>query len=1019
MLLTSNRKEDVVKLYIDLETNLKLLENLDNQVEGEVLASCLFKKLSQETQRKLVEIHTDNITVSNIRARMKQEVKEERVLKSLTPQCGLKTLDKFDGFQSENTQRRLPFKGGYTAEALVSADNDRSRYSQPYCVFCDHASHFSDECQTYPTIADRKRILDKRCYVCTSRKHPTHHCQNASKCYHCGKIGSHYRALCPDKFPRGNNPGFRSYGNRRQESQRPNNGNPYSSNNLIETQEVSTSPVSVETQEVSNSNPIVGEIQGGPSSVNAGVYSNSSSISNKANQGNNHHAFVYFQTATITVLNKDSNRVCEVRALFDSGSSHSYITESLKSKLHMNDDLMTSLNMNMFTFGAEAPKTVTVGKGFITILDKKKTQKDIEVCVVPNIINNHSRSPFDNTFVSYLRSNYDLADHYYSGREEDSLNIDLLIGSDYYNYFIKGCPIKVGEDLYLIESPFGFILNGKTSVVTDREDAYQFFLKAEMPMKDLQDLKQFWSLETLGIKDSYNVSNDDLALQSFEKSLNYDDEKKRYFVSFPWINDCRDLKSNHGIAVGCLKTLARRHKDDGILKICEETFNDQIKKGVLEEVVDDREDELCHYLPYFAIVDEKRETTKVRFVMNASCRGGKNGHSLNDMLYRGPVLLENLGSLLLRFRLNKFGVIADLEKAFLNIGLNNEDRDFTRIVWIKDINKEVTQNNIIILRHTRIPFGVNSSPFLLGAVVSTHLSKFSGEIPTQLKRDIYVDNVITGVETEEELEKLVVTSRDLFDQASLNLRSWATSIKNSKFFNNLDPSITSQKEVQTVLGFSWDTYNDTLIVKHSFHYKNEPVTKRLLLSACSSFYDMLGFWSPILITLKVLIQKAWIEDKSWDEKLSDQDSVQFVGIVSDLESAASYPIPRDVNLHMPNVEYELHAFSDACITSYSAVVYLRCTSSDQTQVNIVFAKARVAPKERPTLPRLELLGALLAFRCLKYVVSSLNLKLAHKYYLWCDNMTVLHWILGDKILPTFVQNRVREIKSSSFKIDFR
>ncbi|KAI5731499.1 hypothetical protein M8J77_011019 [Diaphorina citri] len=48
--LVSQKKEDIMKLYSDIETNLKLLENLGNQVEGEVLASCIFKKLAPETK---------------------------------------------------------------------------------------------------------------------------------------------------------------------------------------------------------------------------------------------------------------------------------------------------------------------------------------------------------------------------------------------------------------------------------------------------------------------------------------------------------------------------------------------------------------------------------------------------------------------------------------------------------------------------------------------------------------------------------------------------------------------------------------------------------------------------------------------------------------------------------------------------------------------------------------------------------------------------------------------------------
>ena len=50
-------------------------------------------------------------------------------------------------------------------------------------------------------------------------------------------------------------------------------------------------------------------------------------------------------------------------------------------------------------------------------------------------------------------------------------------------------------------------------------------------------------------------------------------------------------------------------------------------------------------------------------------------------------MLENLSGLLLRFRLKKVAILADIEKAFLQVGLHPEDRDVTRFMWIKDLRE--------------------------------------------------------------------------------------------------------------------------------------------------------------------------------------------------------------------------------------------------------------------------------------------------------------------------------------------
>ena len=86
---------------------------------------------------------------------------------------------------------------------------------------------------------------------------------------------------------------------------------------------------------------------------------------------------------------------------------------------------------------------------------------------------------------------------------------------------------------------------------------------------------------------------------------------------------------------------------------------------------------------------------------------------------------------------------SDIEKAFLQVGLQEMERDVTRILWLKDLNIPQTENNLQILRFTRVPFGVISSPFLLGATILYHLKKKETEVAKKIERDIYMDNVIT------------------------------------------------------------------------------------------------------------------------------------------------------------------------------------------------------------------------------------------------------------------------------------
>ena len=51
--------------------------------------------------------------------------------------------------------------------------------------------------------------------------------------------------------------------------------------------------------------------------------------------------------------------------------------------------------------------------------------------------------------------------------------------------------------------------------------------------------------------------------------------------------------------------------------------------------------------------------------------------------------MQDLTGILLKFRTNIIAFTVDIKKAFRQIELNNQDRDATSFLWLKDINKSV------------------------------------------------------------------------------------------------------------------------------------------------------------------------------------------------------------------------------------------------------------------------------------------------------------------------------------------
>ncbi len=131
--------------------------------------------------------------------------------------------------------------------------------------------------------------------------------------------------------------------------------------------------------------------------------------------------------------------------------------------------------------------------------------------------------------------------------------------------------------------------------------------------------------------------------------------------------------------------------------IVDAIVKDQEQKGVVEKVTDSTpEGPLNHYLAHHVVVTPHKETTKARMVFNASAKTKKANYSLNELLYRGPVVLPSLVGLLLRFRMYKLVIVADIEKAFLQIGLQMEDRDCTRFFWYIDAKNPNLEGNLQI-----------------------------------------------------------------------------------------------------------------------------------------------------------------------------------------------------------------------------------------------------------------------------------------------------------------------------------
>ncbi|XP_011157571.1 uncharacterized protein LOC105194386 [Solenopsis invicta] len=226
---------------------------------------------------------------------------------------------------------------------------------------------------------------------------------------------------------------------------------------------------------------------------------------------------------------------------------------------------------------------------------------------------------------------------------------------------------------------------------------------------------------------------------------------------------------------------------------------------------------------------------------------------------------------------------------------------------------------------------------------------------------------------------------------------------------DMDYSLDEDSSIK-VLGIAWAPQDDAF----SFRILLPPpsaATKRLILATIARIFDPLEWATPVIIIAKILMQELWIRTCDWDEPLPTDLNERWKTYRGSLQSLDKIRIPRWTGLSKHVIHVELHGFSDASIKAISAVVYMRITYSRDVKVTLIAAKSKVAPIKTLPIPRLELSGAVLLVRLLRYVVDAMqspNIAI----HCWTDSTIVLEWLKKHpSTWATFVANRVSKIQT--------
>ncbi|GFV90207.1 integrase catalytic domain-containing protein [Trichonephila clavipes] len=514
---------------------------------------------------------------------------------------------------------------------------------------------------------------------------------------------------------------------------------------------------------------------------------------------------------------------------------------------------------------------------------------------------------------------------------------------------------------------------GGLRVVNLKKDKLVNFLVNNDSIQDTSKL--FFDLEGLGIRDDPVLHERDQAIEIFKETVEF--EKGRYIVQLPFRKSYNELSDNYPLAKQRFQNLWRRFRHDSELnQQYREIIHDYTEQGIKEEVkteiTDNKLKSPVYYLPHQAVRKDGHLTSKTRIVFDAGSHQN-NELSLNDCLWPGINLNPNLLDILINFRLNAIAFCSDIKQAFSQICLADEHKDAVRFLWSDDELCVHKRPKLQVYRFNRVNFGVSSSPFLLAATIRHHIEKYKHEFPDTvelLDRNFYVDDLISGGNEFEEALQTSRRAKNIMEAAGMDLRKWITNDANlmeqwKKENFNVHP-VSLGANGTKVLGLSWNTNEDYLTTdtKSLLEFVSlDKNTKRFILQAVGKIFDPLGLISPFIVKMKCLLQDLWKEEIQWDDPLPTHIEKEWKKWCEELPHLRNLKIPRLVlDSTLLEDDVELHSFCDARKKAYGAAIYLITKSRNGISVKLVTSKSRVAPLNCVTLPRLKLLGALVAAR---------------------------------------------------------
>ena len=882
---------------------------------------------------------------------------------------------------------RLSKYGGENTDVLncnnVTFNKGVKAKANKYCLFCEMDNHFSSECSKFSTWHDRvNRLKDlKKCSYCGKKGHYRKGECGQLKCGYCKK-SCHKIMLCLDNMKK----------------LQCNKGK--TDDELYDFSKVKR----FQTNKVT-------------------TLTTTTTIAKASSPCNTALPFAMVQLVI-------KNQLADCKTLFDQGSQVTLISKKF---------------VNHFNLRANGTKEMRIcgvtGEGI------RKSYKIYPISIQTNTgIIELNAMAYDNLPIIQMPGynkvihnlKLDCKDLAKYPKNADLVEIELLIGCDYYFKLVENSVCKNYDTLTLIPTKIGKIACGPYNIIKEKDfvdkfnqnfvysnflhnnisNACELYTKHNLNLRPSDEinknlvLSKIFTMENLATNKEIQCMEEKLAYDNFESEIYFDTTTQQYCVpllfrgGFP--PDPNELPTNFNLAIKRHKSLKAQldlPKNHNTRKELQELCKKERDLQFIEPIDTNKIDTTFgHFLPA-VLVKKDSQTTPLRRCFDCSARmKGKN--SLNDMLFAGQNLVPKLFDIIIRSRFSLYFLLCDISKAFLRLQLIDKYRDFVKIILREDWNDPHSKD--IFYRFKTVLFGSTCSPFLLQATIAYHLKKIDMEF---LLENLFVDDISLFSDDVDEILAWQNDAVKAFNKISMPLSKYvsnSTEVTNTLVARGVidKPQLTCK-----LLGMQIDLSTDSFIINlPDFNISNPTLTT--VMSDHSSVWDVIGLIEPVRVAGKLFLNSLFKEKLDWGDKLNNEQKLKWKEIVHLYKSNVEKKFSRMCIVN-PGEKHTLHMLTDASSVGFGSVAFVSTIGKNPSS-SFLTAKSKLKGSNvKSTIPKLELSGILFGLELMDRLVTILNKKFKFEsLHLWSDAKVPLTWITSDNQHSVqYIYSRTKKARS--------